>query len=187
MDDDEIVHEVVEETKQYSEKDGFEPDEYERLKTAVNDDILPLIQSERSFFILGSYGDTERTRLRKVQDRLSEEGYAFLMVDTTEAWDYWTTQFKILATRATYIVGVYEHTDGGHEWEAGYLDHHEYRHKTRILKREYSTETEEHEAFDGMFAHYIQLLNRLGYVYFWADEQELFDEALEDLIADNDC
>lgn len=117
MADDDIVHEIAEATKQYSGKDGFAPDEYERLKTAVHDDILPLVRSERSFFILGSYDDAERTRLRSVEDRLDEEGHAFLMLDTTEAWDYWTTQFKILATRATYIVGVYEHADGGHEWE----------------------------------------------------------------------
>ena len=184
MNEDEIIHEVAEETKHHSAKNGFEPSEYERLKTAVHDDILPLVQSEWSFFILGSYDDTERERLRAVQNRLNEIGHAFLMLDTTEAWDYWTTQFKILATRATYIVGVYEHTDGGHEWEAGYLDHHNYRHKTRILKREYETEEAEYDAFDGMFAHYIQLLDRLGYVYFWETEEELFSCTLEELIED---
>ena len=184
MDEDDIVHDVVEDSKRHSVKEGFEPEEYERLKTAVHDDILPLVGSERSFFILGSYDDAERERLRMVQDRLSEIGHAFLMLDTTEAWDYWTTQFKIFASRATYIVGVYEHTDGGHEWEAGYLDHHDYRHKTRILKREYETDEAEYEAFDGMFAHYIQLLDRLGHVYFWDDEQKLFADALENMIAD---
>ncbi len=36
MGEEEIVHEVVEETEHHSGKDGFEPEEYERLKTAVH-------------------------------------------------------------------------------------------------------------------------------------------------------
>lgn len=184
MADDDLLAAVAAETKQFSDKNEFTPAEYERLKDVVHEDLRPIAYSERSFFIIGSYGDDELVQLRAVQERLQQEGEAFLMRDITDAWEFWTTQFKVLANRATYIVGVFEHTHGGHEWEAGYLDHYEYRHKTQVLKRQYDDEAMERENFDGMFAHYIRFLDRLGRVYYWSDPDDLLDPVIEDLIAD---
>ncbi|WP_435156654.1 hypothetical protein [Haladaptatus sp. DFWS20] len=176
---------IVDETKRYSAKDTLSRDQYRRITRALDNDLERFLLSNRTFFVLGSYGNRERERLTAVKNRLNRDGYAFLMDDMPEAWEFWTTKFKVLANRADYIVGVYEHADGGHEWEAGYLDHEEYREKMHVLKREYvDLDDPTEEPFDGMFAHFVQLLNRLGRVGFWdgrtdADDAELTANLLD--------
>lgn len=182
---EDLMRSVVEETKHYSAKDTLSREQYRELTRSVHCDLGQLLMGSRSFFLLGSYADAELKRLTAVQSRLNQEGEAFLMKDTPELWEFWTTQFKILANRATHIVGVFEHAQGGHEWEAGYLDHERYRHKTRILKREYTDRDDPtDEPFDGMFAHYIRLLHRLGRVYHWDGSSDATDDELEQSLLD---
>ena len=64
--------------------------------------------------------------------------------------------------RATNIVGRYEHSDGGHGWEAGWLDHDPYREKHTVFKRDYSDLEPKDEPFDGMFAHFLESIAALG-------------------------
>ncbi len=163
------LHQLVDDTLTYSEReeDDLTIDEYRTLRRALHEDVLDVIAADRSFFVIGSYDEAERRRLEKTVDRLYNEGHAFLLDDTFEAWENWTTQFKIYADRATHVVGVFEHADGGHEWEAGYLDHPEYRRKTYVLKRSYPSMEPKAEPFDGMMAHYMLLVHRRGNLVEW--------------------
>src|SRR6056297_160947 len=144
---------------------SIDRDEYAALKRAVETDVVPITEADRSFFVLGSYDDEERLRL--VADRLESVGKPFLLKDL-EAFDSvlrWTTQFKVMANRATHIVALYEHSEGGHEWEAGWLDHRPYREKFTVLKRDYPDLDPRDEPFDGMFAHFVETVAALGQVH----------------------
>lgn len=158
---------------------SIDRDEYAALKRAVETDIVPIAAADRSFFVLGSYGDDEEDRLRLVEERLDAVGKPFLLKDL-EGFDdvlRWTTQFKAMANRTTHIVGLYEHSDGGHEWEAGWLDHEPYRAKFTAIKRDYPNLEPEQEPFDGMFAHFLETLEALEQVHrFEAPEQASAEE-----------
>lgn len=174
------LDDVVEMTRDESEKERISPEQHQDLKDAVfGDRFGDILFSDVSYFVLGSYDGEERDRLLLVRDNLrSRDGaYAFLMSEMPEAWDYWTTKFVIFANRVDYVVGVFEHNRGGHEWEAGQLDRAEYRPKTHVLKREYDSKEQEREHFDAMFAHYlVKMDEQLGQVYRWTDEDELREQ-----------
>lgn len=158
---------------------SIDREQYAALKRAVETDVVPITEADRSFFVLGSYDDEERLRL--VADRLEPVGKPFLLKDL-EALDSvlgWTTQFKVMANRATHIVGLYEHSEGGHEWEAGWLDHEPYRGKFAVLKREYSDLEPKAEPFDGMFAHFLETLSALGQVHRFEASTEASREEIE--------
>lgn len=171
---------VVSETADYVGTEAVTPEQYRDLKRAVfGAEFSALAFSERSYFVIGSYREDEKRRLRTVRDELRtrENAYAFLMDDFPEAWEYWTAKFKILASRADHIVGVFEHSHGGHVWEVGYIDHEEHRRKSHVLKREYESRVDEREAFDAMFAHFLEVMADLGRVYPWTDEAELLEQS----------
>lgn len=184
MPDSDEFDDVVEATIAESEKERISPEQYQDLKDAVfGEKFADVVFSDVSYFVLGSYGTAERERLSLVRDELRarDGAYAFLMTEMPEAWGYWTTKFVIFAKRADYVVGVFEHDRGGHEWEAGQLDRAEYRPKTHVLKRQYETKQQEREQFDAMFAHYLAKLDeQLEQVYRWTDETELI-ESLENV------
>lgn len=148
--------------------------DYADLKRAIDTDVVPIADADRSFFVLGSYGEAEEARLRLVTDRLDAVGKPFLLKDLGGFDDLllWTTQFKVMANRATHIVGLYEHSEGGHEWEAGWLDHEPYRSKFTVLKRDYPDLEPKDEPFDGMFAHFLESLAAL-------DQMHRFDAATD--------
>lgn len=140
--------------------------DYAEFKRAVETEVVPITEADRSFFILGSYDDEEEDRLRLMGEHLDAVGKPFLLKDL-DAFDnllLWTTQFKVMANRATHIVGLYEHSEGGHEWEAGWLDHEPYRGKFTVIKRGYPDLEPEEERFDGMFAHFLETLAALGQI-----------------------
>ncbi|PSP75679.1 hypothetical protein BRC81_14945 [Halobacteriales archaeon QS_1_68_20] len=71
-------------------------EEYATLKQAIVTDVVPVDDADRSFFVVGSYGDEEEERLRFVADRLDSIGRPFLLKDL-DAFDsllLWTTEFK---------------------------------------------------------------------------------------------
>lgn len=175
------LHQLIEDTLTYSEKEEHELsiEEYRSLRRALHTDVLDVIAAEQSFFILGSYNTEDRSRLDETVGHLYNEGHAFLLDDTLDAWENWTTHFKIYADRATHIVGVFEHADGGHEWEAGYLDHQEYRAKTYILKRKYSSLEPKEEPFDGMMAHYMILVDHRNQLFEWDGDEDASENELE--------
>lgn len=155
--------------------------EYARFKRAVETEVVPITEADRSFFVLGSYGGEDEDRLRLVERRLDAAGKPFLLKDL-DAFDdllLWTTQFKVMANRATHIVDLYEHSDGGHEWEAGWLDHDPYRGKFTAIKRDYSDLEPKAEPFDGMFAHFLETLDALGGVRRFEASTDASQEAVE--------
>lgn len=178
------LDDITEATRRESEKGRISPEQHQDLKDAVfGEKFKELVFADASYFVLGSYGEAEKERLLLVKDELQtrEGAYAFLMNEMPEAWEYWTTKFVIFANRADYVVGVFEHNRGGHEWEAGQLDRPDYRPKTHILKRQYDSQDREREHFDAMFSHYLTKMDdQLGQVYCWTDESEL-KERLEEI------
>ncbi|WP_115864473.1 hypothetical protein [Halorussus litoreus] len=145
---------------------SIDRNEYATLKRAVETDVVPITEADRSFFVLGNYDDEDRLRL--VANRLKSVGEPFLLKDLETFDDSvlgWTTQFKIMAKRATHIVALYENSEGGHEWEAGWLDHRPYREKLTVFKRDYPNLDREEKPFDGMFAHFVETLKACGQVY----------------------
>ena len=106
----------------------------------------------------------------------SDDGVdAFLMDDILDVSEFFTSKFKLLVSYADHIVGVYEHSHGGHAWEAGYIDQPTYRYRTRACYRIHETEAEQYTAYDGMFAHYLLSMDRVGRAYTWTTPEELRD------------
>lgn len=121
------------------------PDRVEAIQTAMHEDLGRFINNT-SYFVLGSYGKEERPRLEAVRDQLasdaaasnSDDGVdAFLIDDILDVSEFFTSKFKLLVSYADHIVGVYEHSQGGHAWEAGYIDQPIYRDRTRAFYRTY--------------------------------------------------
>jgi hypothetical protein len=178
MPDDETLQAIIEETERHSAREAVTPDQHQRLKDAVfSEQFRKVVMNDLSYFVLGSYdGGEKEARLVLVRNTLKSRGtgyHAFLMRELPDAWEFWTTKFKILAKRATYIVGVFEDSHGSYQWESGYLDQPVYREKSHILKRDHATSEEEYAAFTAMMADCLQILDRMGQVSHWATESEL--------------
>ncbi|MFB6075066.1 MAG: hypothetical protein ABEJ89_08645 [Haloarculaceae archaeon] len=149
--------------------ESFDNEDYERVKSAVHEGTLGAALTGPSVLVVGSYDDPERERLERVRDRIGEHRTALLMDEVEEVWEYWTTKFKLLVANVELVVGVYEHSDGGHEWEAGYLDARERRARTVVLKRSYpGIEDPADEPFDAMMAHWMATMRHLDRVYDWS-------------------
>lgn len=155
--------------------------DYAAFKRAIDTEAVPIAEADRSFLVLGSYGDEEEDRLRLVEKRLDAVGKPFLLKDL-EVFDdllLWTTQFKVMANRATHIVGLYEHSEGGHEWEAGWLDHEPYRGKFTVIKRDYPDLEPTEEPFDGMFAHFVETIAVLEQIHRFDAPTDASEEEIE--------
>jgi hypothetical protein len=121
------------------------PERLETIQTALHEDLGRFVDAT-SYFVLGSYGEEERPRLEAVRDELANEAAsaggdddvdAFLMDEILDISEFFTSKFKLLVSYADHIVGVYEHSQGGHAWEAGYIDQPALRQRTRAFyKRE---------------------------------------------------
>nr|WP_255681882.1 hypothetical protein [Natrinema sp. SYSU A 869] len=76
------VDELAEKAESHLHESSLTPEEYEALKHSVAE-LSPLLTTERTYFVLGSYGRPEIHRLQLVKDRLNRRSgsYAFLMVD----------------------------------------------------------------------------------------------------------
>jgi hypothetical protein len=106
------------------------PERLEEIQTAMHEDLGRFIDAT-SYFVLGSYGEEERPRLEAVRDHLrataamandDSEVDAFQMDEIHDITEFFTSKFKLRVSYADHIVGVYEHSQGGHAWEAGYID-----------------------------------------------------------------
>jgi len=157
------------------------PERLEAIQTAMHENLGRFINST-SYFVLGSYGDEERQRLEAVRDTLASSAAsarsdddvdAFLMDDILDISEFFTSKFKILVSYADHIAGVYEHSKGGHAWEAGYIDQPSYRDRTQAFYRMYGTDSEQFAAYDGMFAHYLLSMERVGRARTWETKEEL--------------
>ena len=82
----------------------------------------------------------------------------------------------------TTLIGRTARHQGGHAWEAGYIDQPIYRDRTQAFYRTYVTEEEQYAAYDGMFAHYLLSIERVDRVFTWTTPEEL-REYIEDTYA----
>jgi len=163
----------------------FTNEDFERVQTAVHDGKLGDVVEKPSALVLGSYDEGDRARLDDVRDQLRDHIEAYVMEEILEAWTYWTSKFKLLVANSELIVGVYEHSDGGHEWEAGYLDARTRRKKTVVLRRRYpDIEDPADEPFDAMMAHWIETLRCVGSVYDWTLDGDDDRSSLSDAVGE---
>jgi hypothetical protein len=183
------MSDVYEQTAKYEGKLDY--DGWHEIKTNLLPNLYPIATADTSIFIVGAYGEDDGTldRLEAAKSHLDDNinGEVYFLTDVIEAWKYWSTKFKIVASYSTHIVGVYEHSDGGHVWEAGYLDHQPYRDRTYILKRDYDRPPKD-EPFDPMFGHFMQSVEDTSEerYYEWCLDGETnaqqFDSALDGLV-----
>lgn len=149
------------------------PESLEAIQTAMHENLGRFID-ETTYFVLGSYDEHERPTLEAVKDVLDDEDHeGFLMDEIHDVTEFFTTKFKLLVSYADHVVGVYEHSKGGHAWEAGYIDQPDYRSRTRVFYRTYETDSEQFEAYDGMFAHYLLSMGRVGRARPWRTTDDL--------------
>ena len=159
------------------------PERLEAIQTAMHEDLGRFVGAT-SYFVLGSYGDEERPRLEAVRDQLAADPAAtgddsktaaFLMDEIHDITEFFTSKFKLRVSYADHIVGVYEHSQGGHAWEAGYIDQPRYRERTHAFYRVYETKEEQYEAYDAMFVHYLLSMEREERGDTWETTENLLD------------
>lgn len=151
------------------------PRTLEKIQTAVHENLGRFIDST-SYLVLGSYGDDERSTLEAVSVALTDVNReAFLMDDILDITEFFTSKFKRLLSYADHIVGIYEHSLGGHAWEAGHVDQPMYRTSTRVFYRIYETQAEQYASYDGMFAHWILSMDRVNRAHPWTHPDDLLD------------
>lgn len=171
------------------------PEEFETLKGGLSDEVVleALLYGERSYFVIGSYGTDERDgaekeRLVTVRNTLEErhpDHHAFLLDDLPEFYPNWVVQFFVAVRRVDHIVGVFEHSFGGHEYEAGVLTPLSHLHEMWILKRVYESESRERSHFDGMMADFFGLVAERETYLEWSTERELKRLAAEEIPGEN--
>lgn len=182
MRDDDGTRAVID---KLSEQPGetLPPERLEAIQTAMHEDLGRFVNAT-SYLVLGSYGYGERPQLEAVRDQLvatatasndDSDVNAFLMDEIHDITEFFTSKFKLLVSYADHIVGVYEHSQGGHAWEAGYIDQPAYRARTRAFYRIYGTESDQYEAYDAMFAHYLLSMEREERAYTWNTDEELVE------------
>lgn len=163
------------------------PERLEAIQTAMHEDLGRFVDNT-AYFVLGSYGDEERPRLEAVRERIrsdaspagdDDEVDAFLMDEIHDVTEFFTSKFKLLVSYADHIVGVYEHSEGGHAWEAGYIDQPALRQRTWAFYRTYESEGKQYAAYDAMFAHYILSLERVGRARTWTSTEDLLEQVAD--------
>lgn len=192
-DGSEFTRDVIEFVEGFLDR-KLTPEELERLKRELSHEFVldALVYSGRPYLVLGSYGTEERnneekTRLTMVCEVLNDrhpDHHAFLLADVPDFHENSVLQFLVAAQRVDHVVGVFEHSFGGHEFESGALV------TLRsidlwVLKREYETEAGEREHFDGMMADFFELVDERDALLTWTDETELETIAAEALPGDD--
>ncbi|MCU4971746.1 hypothetical protein OB955_03210 [Halobacteria archaeon AArc-m2/3/4] len=175
---DEDVADVLDDLEEVSDR-PLTPKDVQDLKRALFGDpaaFTKILYSDRSYFVIGSYNDEEAKRLLTVSQVLTRRrtnDYSFLMKDIPEFTANFALKFHVLVRRVDYVVGVFEHNRGGHEWEAGALSHPPLLEKVWLLKREYPTTDAERDAFDAMIAHFFDLIEDRNQLLEWTTDDEL--------------
>lgn len=138
----------------------------------------------RLVFLLGSFEDEDKERIKYLQKRINKDSSDLLAVLMDDFQDVRPImKFRLIAYYSDYIVGVCEHDRGGFTLEQGIIvTHPELFGKTYILKREYTQNDEEKANYSWMqslglfhrFQHEDRLLE-------WTNEKEL-DERITVLL-----
>ncbi|SIR50057.1 hypothetical protein SAMN05421858_2525 [Haladaptatus litoreus] len=166
--------EIVEKADEYLHDTSLSLEEYESLSRSISE-LTPIIRTDSSYFVLGSYGREEIRRLQLVKDRLNRRpnSYAFLMVDVRGEWQNGVLKFRVLADFTDHIVGVVEHDRSGFLVEQGlFVAEESYFEKTHVLKREYEDES----PYSWMQESVFSLLDRENRLYAWNGEDALAQE-----------
>lgn len=183
------IEELAERAETHLHETSLTPEEYEALKQSVAE-LSPIFSVDRSYFVLGSYGQPEIRRLQLVKDRLNRraDAYAFLMVDVRSEWVNTYLKFRLLADYTDYLIGVAEHARGGFLVEQGYFTALEtYFAKTHVCKREYDgldiddvdTGVDVDNPYSGMQTAIFEMLEERGRLYRWTTEDDLAERAEE--------
>ena len=189
MDDDdqlEAVDDVLDALETTADR-ALTPADLQALKRAVFEDpdtFSRVLYSDRTYFVIGSYGGEEESRLETVRDVLEQRrpaDHAFLMKEVPEFTTNFALKFHVLARRVETVVGIFEHNRGGHEWEAGVVSTPTLRPKTWALKRTYRDREAEYEAFDAMIAHFFAWLDEEGRLLEWTTEAVLRERTATDI------
>jgi len=177
------VDELTVKAEAYLHEASLSPEEYEALKQSVAE-LTPIFSAECSYFVLGSYGESEIRRLQIVKDRLNRrrKAYAFLMVDVRSEWTNTYLKFRLLADYTDVIVGVAEHDQGGFLVEQGsFTALEEYFAKTHVFKREYdmadgtTVDTGIDNPYSEMQTAIFEMLDDANRLYRWFTEAELVE------------
>ncbi|GAA5046831.1 hypothetical protein ACFFQF_10060 [Haladaptatus pallidirubidus] len=161
----------MEKAEEYLHDTSLSLEAYENLSRSISE-LTPIIRTDTSYFVLGSYGREEIRRLQLVKDRLNRRlnSYAFLMVDVRGEWENGVLKFRVLADFTDHIVGVVEHDRSGFLVEQGlFVAEESYFEKTHVLKREYEGES----PYSWMQESVFELLDREGRLYAWSGEGAL--------------
>jgi hypothetical protein len=151
-------------------------------------ELSPIFSADRAYFVLGSYGDPEISRLQLLRDRLNRRpgAYAFLMIDVHQEWTNSYLKFRLLSDYTDTVVGVAEHARGGFLVEQGYFTALEgYFAKTHVLKREYEgldpdaidTSVDVDDPYSGMQTAIFDMLEEAGRLHRWRTEEDLRERA----------
>ena len=136
-------------------------------------ELTPVLEHDRSYFVLGNYDREPIRRLNLVVDRLNRrsDAYAFRLVDVRGDWDNGIQKFALVADLVTHIVGVAEKERSDFLVEQGLLvGSEEYFEKSYVLKREYP---EADRPFGWMQDGVFDLLDEHDRLYRWETEEEL--------------
>ncbi|WP_323171620.1 hypothetical protein [Natrialba sp. PRR66] len=144
-------------------------------------ELTPIYESDRSYFVLGSYDREPIRRLNLVVDRLNRrsDAYAFRMVDVRGEWENGIQKFCLIADLVTHVVGVAEKEPSDFLVEQGLLaGTSEFFEKSHVLKREYPDGEDDHP-FGWMQDGVFDLLESEGRLHRWETEADLVAAAEE--------
>lgn len=179
---------------QYLDRD-LKRDEVIQMRKATSQHLVPLMEHSRKIFLLGSFDDNEKERVKLVQNvfdslyriRGSSQARVYTM-DEIPGQDIWINldfKFRLLADISDYIVGVVEHDEGGFMFEQGILaTNPDYRKRTRLLKREYGTTEREYAHYSAMQSEGLfEELDSRDQLFRWQDGGDLVEKT-EDIFRD---
>lgn len=183
---DALRQEVVNRAETYYRGIEFSADEYETILESIGD-FANITAADRAYFLLGSYGEESKARLKRVQSQLNErpDAYAFLMDEVARPWEQSYAKFRLLADLADYIVGVAEHRCGGFLVEQGYFTAIEpYFQRTYVCQLAYPNddirEPDHEQPYSWMQEGVFELLDADQRLCVWQTEDEL-DECVSEI------
>jgi len=169
-----VPEEVLTNAKEQLDEEELSLADNEEVLHALSE-LMPIYETERSYFVLGNYDREPIRRLNLVVDRLNRrtDAYAFRMVDVRGEWDNSIQKFCLVADIVTYLVGVAEKEPSDFLVEQGLLvGTTDYFSKSHVLKRECG---DEDHPFGWMQDGVFELFDREGRLYRWQTEAGLVD------------
>lgn len=161
---------------------GTPPETITALHRSSLDELDRLRTAENSFFVLGSYDEPEKRRLRALCQILSvpdgDEPFTLEAIDPdVDVWENFYVKFRVFLLRADHVVAVFESNDGGHELEIGEVD----LDQVHVLKRSYESVSVDHDLeyakYDAMLGTLFDLLDRRGRLHEWETKREFYETA----------